>query len=370
MKRLFLTLICIGTLSVSLCAAEAEGNPTVRPMQYPDVWLFWMSYYHNTNGKPVVLNAFMKGDSIVNGRKYVKTIVEETDTLLYRQEGDIVYWLDANLQNDVPLLDFSLHVGDEFTYSNDEKYVVVETGTLKEYSERNFYYNYEIFTPQMLRLRSLNNGEEDVWIEGIGSVQWGIIPACLAENLRSCKEKDVKPDYARVIHSPCSEFNVNEADYKLQFFSLGEDDFTIEDFKPVIDFAFINDTLHITGKAVLNCLSSYAECRLDRVNIDVSIHQISEGAEPECAVGRIVDIKIPGFEAGTYQVGVSGKDHVTLVCKGADDINKIENEKMRNGVNENATYDLSGRQMVNGKWLNGKLQKGIYIHDGKKVVLK
>ncbi len=36
----------------------------------------------------------------------------------------------------------------------------------------------------------------------------------------------------------------------------------------------------------------------------------------------------------------------------------------------NATYDLSGRKMVNGKWLNGKLQKGIYIHDGKKVVRK
>ncbi len=31
-------------------------------------------------------------------------------------------------------------------------------------------------------------------------------------------------------------------------------------------------------------------------------------------------------------------------------------------------YDLSGRQMVNGKWLNGKLQKGIYIHNGKKKV--
>ena len=37
---------------------------------------------------------------------------------------------------------------------------------------------------------------------------------------------------------------------------------------------------------------------------------------------------------------------------------------------EGTLYDLSGRQMVNGKWLNGKLQKGIYIQNGKKVVLK
>ncbi len=32
------------------------------------------------------------------------------------------------------------------------------------------------------------------------------------------------------------------------------------------------------------------------------------------------------------------------------------------------TYDLSGRKMVNGKWLNGKLPKGIYIYNGKKIV--
>ena len=43
-----------------------------------------------------------------------------------------------------------------------------------------------------------------------------------------------------------------------------------------------------------------------------------------------------------------------------------------NGIK--GTYDLSGRkvadgnQMVNGKWLNGKLPKGVYIQNGKKVL--
>ena len=37
---------------------------------------------------------------------------------------------------------------------------------------------------------------------------------------------------------------------------------------------------------------------------------------------------------------------------------------------EGAVYDLSGRQIVNSKLLNGKLPKGIYIIDGKKVLMK
>ena len=38
--------------------------------------------------------------------------------------------------------------------------------------------------------------------------------------------------------------------------------------------------------------------------------------------------------------------------------------------NDNAVYDLLGRKWSNGKWLNGKLPKGIYIHNGKEVVIK
>ena len=33
-------------------------------------------------------------------------------------------------------------------------------------------------------------------------------------------------------------------------------------------------------------------------------------------------------------------------------------------------YDLGGRKMVNGKWLNGKCPRGIYINNGRKVLVK
>ena len=37
---------------------------------------------------------------------------------------------------------------------------------------------------------------------------------------------------------------------------------------------------------------------------------------------------------------------------------------------EGSVYDLQGRQIVNGKLSNGQLPKGVYIVNGKKVVIK
>ena len=37
---------------------------------------------------------------------------------------------------------------------------------------------------------------------------------------------------------------------------------------------------------------------------------------------------------------------------------------------ENTWYDLQGRRIANGKLSNGKLPKGLYIHNGRKVVIK
>ena len=44
----------------------------------------------------------------------------------------------------------------------------------------------------------------------------------------------------------------------------------------------------------------------------------------------------------------------------------MKNEKLKM-IDEGAVYDLSGRKVVNGKWLNGKWN-GIYIKNGKKYV--
>ena len=54
------------------------------------------------------------------------------------------------------------------------------------------------------------------------------------------------------------------------------------------------------------------------------------------------------------------------VNENPDGIDEIKNEKLIM-KDEGAVYDLSGRKVVNGKWLNGKWN-GIYIKNGKKYV--
>ena len=82
-------------------------------------------------------------------------------------------------------------------------------------------------------------------------------------------------------------------------------------------------------------------------------------------------LRLSGFEAGDPVGGVKA---FALNFDGeendADGIGSIQNSKFKIQNEENAWYDLSGRKMVNGKMVNGKLPRGIYIHGGRKVVIK
>lgn len=51
-------------------------------------------------------------------------------------------------------------------------------------------------------------------------------------------------------------------------------------------------------------------------------------------------------------------------------IEEMKNEQLTMNNVDDAVYDLSGRQIVNRKWLNGKLPNGLYIVNGRKVVIK
>ena len=62
-------------------------------------------------------------------------------------------------------------------------------------------------------------------------------------------------------------------------------------------------------------------------------------------------------------------DTLVMYVSAIDDPDAIKVSKA-NSMSEGTVYDLSGRKIVNGKLSNGKLPKGIYIKDGKKVVLK
>lgn len=49
---------------------------------------------------------------------------------------------------------------------------------------------------------------------------------------------------------------------------------------------------------------------------------------------------------------------------------EMENEKLKMNNEDDAVYDLCGRQIVNSKWLNGKYPKGFYVRKGHKYIIK
>ena len=60
-------------------------------------------------------------------------------------------------------------------------------------------------------------------------------------------------------------------------------------------------------------------------------------------------------------------DSLIKNMESADGIEEVNNERMKS---EKSIYDLSGRQIVNRKSLNSKLPRGVYIINGKKVLVK
>ena len=86
--------------------------------------------------------------------------------------------------------------------------------------------------------------------------------------------------------------------------------------------------------------------------------------------------------AGTYPIMVEPGTITSegLVCVAGtlsvidpDGIEEVESSKSKVGSWAGAVYDLSGRQVVNGKsshgkWSNGQMPHGVYIRNGKKLV--
>jgi hypothetical protein len=100
-------LLLLFLLSVSTSMmAKVKGYPTIFSeykeevqQAHPDAQAdsilttnIWKTYYHTADGEYAVAKyKATLSDSIIAGKEYMKVIVENRDTLLYRQEGDKVY---------------------------------------------------------------------------------------------------------------------------------------------------------------------------------------------------------------------------------------------------------------------------------------
>ena len=151
-----------------------------------------------------------------------------------------------------------------------------------------------------------------------------------------------------------------------------------------LEYEFLGDTLYVWGTRNSDYLAGYpyAECLIDDGRIDVLIKSFWP-ADVKRESEYIFWAKIPGFQAGTYQVGMPGREYVTLECKGIT--TQIENVRAE-GMASNTIYDLSGRRIGNSQLSpinaegvasgtrersgNSQLKKGLYIVNGKKVMVK
>ena len=398
MKRMLFIISCA---AFGIDSIMGDVDPFITYNGYPTIEIyipntanaeysgFWHTYYHTYEGAVFNLTYRIYGDSIVNGKKYGRMVfyyetkedlltgvgmyqwgrpygkTEYADSLLYRQDGEKVFCIPKGETEEVLILDYGLEVGDEFVNASGERFRVTLSCPLQDRYDgvwRNVgcckvKCDYHNAVPKMLELLSMSTGEKDIWIEGLGSVNWGVVPTFIAERIAPFRQLCQHPQRAQVcisVHAGLPVMpNVNENDYKAMFIAdrkRPDDDYYIE-------YSFKDDTLCVNGVQDIasNIFSAYAECLITDNRIDFMLKQ----ATPTPLVKSKFVVQIPGFKAGTYQVGMHGQEGVTLECMGKNTVSVKETSLLPSS--QNRLYDLQGRRLMKAP------EKGLYIQDGKVV---
>ena len=113
----------------------------------------------------------------------------------------------------------------------------------------------------------------------------------------------------------------------------------------------------------INCYTYLLEARIRNKTVSLNVCDIHYGEEADCQSIYWVDINIPEFEEGEYEVKYN--EHVlgTITC--ANEVFElIFKEINQTNPTLSPVYDLKGHRL-------GRIpQKGIYLLNGKKRVAK
>ena len=388
-------------------AYDYDGFPTIIHNETASLQeyrpKFWYLHVDTKDGGFINLDYRLAGDTLIQEKHYVRVVFgyEEkkdlfnndflritairpngdtyADTLYYRQDEDKVYCLQPEDNKEILVLDYGMEVGDEFMDANGEVFVVKEAGRLGH--EKTFW-GWYFYRPKKLILVSQQTGMEDIWIEGLGSRHWGITPCFLMTQNKVFAQLGTQPLHAQVSigygGNILLEPDVNTDNYKAEM--IDERYFEEKHDTRSLEYEFLGDTLYVRGTRNSDYLAGYpyAECLIDDGRIDVLIKSFWPADE----IGEseyIFWAKIPGFKPGTYQVGLPGREYVTLECKGGGTTGIDEKKLIPVAPRERGTiYDLSGRKVSSQpshslptqEGQGGSLRKGLYIQNGKKVAVK
>ena len=103
----------------------------------------------------------------------------------------------------------------------------------------------------------------------------------------------------------------------------------------------------ITGEPVEETLTSFT------VSISTAFRYLRY-IGPDGGYCNVAEVQFFGRTAGTIS--------------GLEDMRQTDTLHLKSP--DGAIYDMSGRKIVSGKYANGKLPKGFYIHNGHKLIVK
>ena len=298
------------------------------------------------------------GKGTIDGIDYIK---EDNGRYCYRQEGNKVYCYSLAEQKEYLVMDFGLKVGDVFTlYDGCNVVVEQQADTLLT------CWNAQK-TCKKLHLRGVEQPDfTDVWIEGVGSLRYGINPpkaeeTYLLHSSMSMEECEEYCDYCTFVFEPQKD------DLRATMVALGEE--IHEDAFPdyneymeahknkLLTLDLRDDTLHIGGYIGTYCEQALYLLIEEGVGT-IYIMSVPFPLDPEadCLSVNAIDLRIPGFAQESYIVNFWGRTY--QISRNETSLTTLEQES------EVVPYhDLQGRPVANST-------RGIYIKDGKKMVVK
>ena len=249
------------------------------------------------------------GKCTIDGIDYIK---EDNGRYCYRQEGNKVYCYSLAEQKEYLVMDFGLKVGDVFTlYDGFNVVVEQQSDTLLT------CWNAQK-TCKKLHLRGVEQPDfTDVWIEGIGSLRYGINPPKAEETyllhssmfMEECEEYC---DYCTFVFEPqkddlCATMVELEEEIYEDAFS-DYDEYEEAFYDKFMTFGLSNDTLHIGGYIGTYCEQSQYFLIEEGVG---TIHIMSVpfplAPEADCHSVNAIDVKLPGFTQDRYTIYYNDK---------------------------------------------------------------
>ena len=313
MKKIRFTLammvVLLCTAKVSAHDFEVDGvyynSTNGTTISTIDAWKSWLGYQDNG-----AVFSYGLSDTIVLGETtYFK---RSGDSIYYRQDAQKVYRYNVNTATETLVFDFGLNVGDNFKLYEDCEMVVE---SVSDTNVVNIIFSEEKYDNQrVLRLRGAEDASiTDIWVEGIGSLRYGIERPTHAEDIKSQALA-----YCEVFESYNAKFLVDIGNIRGAGVDLGQeiDPGIIESIDPIsntdfLKFRLVNNTLHVGGYISCNCgMEIYLAAKDMGNSIELEMYEMAPYAD--CYSLYAIDISFPEFTGEKYDVTFMGKKIATV----------------------------------------------------------